>query len=169
MAAVQTVQNIARTALCILALLGAPADAAEPDRIGQTGSAATRLGQRLAALAGRQGETPHTGAFWDAARAAILASDAVEDAAADMAAGHTGFMTYANDTIAERPNAPGIRCFDRTEAGRRAVFRFAYREPLERQQGQSLLAFLTYAQAYNAHVAASGALGETSCAEAGQD
>ncbi len=151
----------------MLVLLGVPALAAGSDRIGQKNSQKTQLGKRLAPLAGRHDTPPDDAAYWSEARAIIETSDAAKDANADTAAGHTGFMTHANDAIAESPLAPGLKCFDRSEASRRAVFLFAYKAPVKREAGGALLAFDTYARRYNDHMLTSGALSETSCVAIG--
>ena len=158
------VNGIARIVV-IACVLAAGSAAAGPDRIGQATGAVTQLGQRLAPVARDTGGRP-TDATWRRAAALIAAADPETDARADAAAGHIVFMTHANDATAERPFAPGLRCFDRSEMTRRAVFHFAYTTPLTPAAGQALLAFDGYARTYNAHVIASGALGETSCAAA---
>jgi len=135
--------------------------------MGQKSGQITRLGLRLAPLSARHDRPPYDAGYWSQARAIIEASDAAKDAAADTAAGHTGFMTHANDAIAESPLAPGLKCLDRSEASRHAVFHFAYMAPLTRATGGALLAFDAYARLYNGHLFASGALGETSCIPSG--
>ncbi len=148
-------------------LLSSPALAGGPDTMGQKSGQMTRLGIRLMALSARHPMPPYNAAYWSEARAAIKASDAEKDANADTAAGHTGFMTHANDAIAESPLAPGLKCFDRSEASRRGVFLFAYKAPVKREAGGALLAFDSYARRYNGHMLTSGALGETSCVAVG--
>lgn len=135
--------------------------------MGQKSSQKTQLGKRLAPLAGRHDMPPYNTAYWRKARTIIETSDAAKDARADTAAGHIGFMTHANDAIAESPIAPGFKCFDRSEASRRAVFLFAYKTPVKREAGGALLAFDTYARRYNGQMLISGALGETSCVAIG--
>lgn len=152
--------------VAVAALASTLAHAGEPDRIGKTDGQITQLGMRLAAIARKLGTTPLKEEFWLQARAVIERSDPVKDATADSAAGHVGFMTYANEFVAERPVASGLRCFLRREAGQRAVFLFGYKEPLAREVGQALLAFDTYAGQYNVTALNSGVLGETSCKSA---
>jgi len=151
----------------MLSLPVATALADAPDKIGQKSGQMTRLGMRLALLTQRHEMPPYNAAYWREARAIIETSDAAEDASADTAAGHTGFMTHANDAIAESPVAPGLKCFDRSEASRRRVFLFAYKAPVKHEAGGALLAFDGYARLYNAHIFKSGALGETSCVSTG--
>ena len=153
--------------VALLSLPGAPALAGGPDAMGQKSAQMTRLGIRLMPLAVRHEIPPYNAAYWREARAIIETSDAAKDASADTAAGHTGFMTHANDAIAESPVAPGLKCFDRSEASRRGVFLFAYKAPVKHEAGGALLAFDGYARLYNAHIFKSGALGETSCVSAG--
>ena len=159
------VNAIARMVI-VACVLGVGSAAARPDRIGQATGAVTALGKRLAPVARATDGRP-TEATWRRAAALIAAANAEADARADAAAGHAGLMTHANDTTAERAFAPGTRCHDRSEPARRAVFHFAYTTPLTPAAGQALLAFDSYARAYNAAVIASGTLGETSCAAAG--
>ena len=151
----------------MLVLAGVPALAAGPDRMGQKSSQKTQLGKRLAPLAGRHDMPPYNAAYWSEARTIIETSDTAKDARSDTSAGHIGFMTHANDKIAESPIAPGFKCLDRSEASRRTVFLFAYKAPLTREAGGALLAFDAYARLYNGHIFASGALGETSCISSG--
>jgi hypothetical protein len=133
------------------------------DKIRQKNGQITQLGMRLAPLTQRQAGPPYEATYWSEARAIIEASDAAKDASADIAAGHTGFMTHANNAIAESPIAPGVKCFDRSETSRRAVFLFAYKPTLREEAGQALLAFDVYARLYNGHIFQSGRLSETSC------
>ena len=158
-----------RVWICVamLTLPGAPVLADGPDGMGQKSAQMTRLGMRLMPLAERNGMSPYDAVYWSEARAIIEISDAAKDASADTAAGHTGFMTHANDAIAESPVAPGLKCYDRSEASRRATFLFAYKAPVKREAGGALLAFDTYARRYNSHMLTSGALGETSCVAIG--
>jgi len=151
----------------MMALPGASALAGKPDTMGQKSAQTTQLGLRLAPISTRHDIPPYDAVYWREARAIIETSDAAKDASADTAAGHTGFMTHANDTIAESPIAPGLKCFDRSETSRRAVFLFAYNAPLAHEAGGALLAFDRYARLYNAHIFKSGALGETSCVSTG--
>ena len=137
-----------------------------PDHFGKPGAPATQLGRALAQVAGERGAPPHDDRFWAQVRDIISNSDAAKDADADAIAGHVGFMTYANELVAERPVASGLRCAYRSEAGKRAVFFFGFHEPLSREAGQALLAFDTYARAYNLSVLNSGALTDTSCTAA---
>lgn len=151
----------------MMALPGALAMASEPDTMGQKDGQTTRLGLRLAPISTRNETQPYDAAYWSEARAIIETSDAAKDASDDITAGHAGFMTHANDAIAESPVVPGLKCFDRSETSRRAVFLFAYRAPLAREAGGALLAYDGYARLYNAHIFKSGALGETSCVSTG--
>ena len=151
----------------MLVLPGVHALAAGPDRMGQKNSQKTQLGKRLAPLAGRHDMPPYNTAYWRKARTIIETSDAAKDARADTAAGHIGFMTHANDAIAESPIAPGFKCFDRSEASRRTVFLYSYQGPLTHEAGGALLAFDAYARLYNGHIFKNGALGETSCISSG--
>ena len=153
--------------VAMLTLLSSTALAGGPDTMGQKRGQITRLGIRLAPLAQRHDMPPYDAAYWSETRATIKASDAAKDANADTAAGHTGFMTHANDAIAESPITPGLKCFDRSEASRRGVFLFAYKAPVKREEGRALLAFDGYARRYNGHMLTSGALGETSCEAVG--
>ena len=137
--------------------------AGTPDKMGQKSGQITRLGMRLALLTQRHDMPPYDDAYWSEARELIGTSDAVKDARADRSAGHTGFMTHANDAIAESPIAPGLRCLDRSESSRRAVFLFAYKSPLTDEAGRALLAFDVYARLYNEQIFDSGKPDETSC------
>lgn len=156
-----------RIGLIFLALGATPALAGGPDGISQKTGQITQLGKRLAPLNARLADPPST-THWQAATALIDGSDATQDADADAAAGHAGFMTHANDAIAERPHAPGLYCYIRSEAGRRAVFLYRYRGSLAREATRTLLAFDAYARVYNIKIIKSGALGETSCAATGE-
>lgn len=147
--------------------LASPAHAGPINRIEALETPATRLGKALAGLRERGG-LPGSAQFWTQAREIISSADAEKDARADGAAGYAGVMTHANDSIAERTEAPGLKCFDRSEPGRRTVFHFGYKEPLARGVGAALLAFDDYARRYNLTALRSGSLGETSCREAGQ-
>ncbi len=151
----------------MLTLTGAPALAGGPDGMGQKSAQMTALGIRLMPLAERRAMPAHDAAYWSEARAVIESSKPAKDASADAAAGHAGFMTHANDAIGESPVAPGLKCFDRSEASRRGVFLFAYQAPVQREAGRALLAFDTYARRYTSQLLASGALGETSCVAVG--
>jgi len=146
-----------------LLLAGTSAPAVGLDQIGQTGAAATKLGQRIAAQSSTMDATRGTDRYWNAVVIAIIASDPATDARTDTRSGQGGLMTYANDTTAERFVAPDVRCLDRSEPERRSVFHFAYSAPLSAAAGKALLAFDTYARAYNAQALAAGALVETSC------
>lgn len=149
---------------CIAALLlGMASPAFGLDRIGQTGVPATRLGQRIAEHSSPAGAASGTASYWNAVIMAITVADPASDARADGRSGHPGFMTYANDTVAERYVASGLRCRDRSEPRRRKVFHFGYQAPLSADAGRALLAFDAYARAYNAQVLSAGALKETSC------
>ncbi len=157
----------ARIGLIALVLLATPALAGLPDRMTQKTGQATRLGKRVAPLNSHRADPPPA-AHWQAVKDVIDGSDARADARADAAAGQAGFMTHANDAIAERPHAPGLRCYIRSEPSRRAVFLFGYGAGLTREAGQALLAFDGYARLYNVEILKSGALGETSCAASGE-
>ena len=133
------------------------------DKIGQKGVPATQLGQRIAEQSAPAEQDPGTAAYWQAVAEAIAASDPAKDARADTRSGNAGLMTYANDSIAERYVASGLRCSDRSEPRRRTVFHFGYQSPLTRDAGQALLAFDAYARIYNAKTLGDGALAETSC------
>lgn len=147
--------------------LASLAHAGPTDRIEVLHAPLTQLGKALAGAREKSG--PPGGAnFWTQTREIIARADAEKDVLADGAAGHSGVMTHANDTVIERPQAPGLKCFDRSEPGRRSVFHFGYKEPLARGAGAALLAFDDYARLYNVSTLRSGALGETSCREVGQ-
>ncbi len=133
------------------------------DKIGQTGVPATRLGQRIAEHSSASETTPRTASYWNAVVMAIADADPANDARSDSRSGHAGFMTYANDTVAERYVASGLRCRDRSEPRRRTVFHFGYQAPLSLDAGKALLAFDAYARVYNVQVLSAGALAETSC------
>lgn len=153
--------------LIALALAAAPALARPPDRIDQHSGQITQLGKRLAPLNAQRDDRP-SAAHWRAVKRAIDKSDARADARGDIAAGHIGLMTHANDTIAERPHAPALHCYIRSEPGQRAAFLFRYKAGLARAQAEALLAFDGYARAYNAEILSSGALGETTCSASGE-
>ena len=133
------------------------------DKIGQTGVPATRLGQRIAAHSSLPETSQGMTRYWSAVVIAIAASNPADDAQADAQSGHAGFMTYANDTVAERYIASGMRCLDRSEPRRRTVFHFGYQAPISQDAGKALIAFDAYARVYNAHALATGVLKETSC------
>lgn len=133
------------------------------DRMGQKAGTTTALGTRLAPFAARHDQPLRRDAFWSDVHRTLEASDAKGDAEDDTARGHTGLMTHANETAIEPRLAPGLKCFDRSEPARRAVFFLAYSAPLTSAAGRALLAFDVYARAYNRAVLKSGALGETSC------
>lgn len=149
--------------LCVLATLAVIAAplAAGPDRIGQKSGQVTELGQRLVPLNGHV--SARGGAYWKALKALVDKSDARADARADAASGHAGFMAHADDAVAGRPVASGVRCFDRSEAGRRAVFLFGYNAQTSPALGPALLAFDAYAARYNREALRGKSLGETSC------
>lgn len=153
--------------LAALALVGAPLPlTADAERIGQKTGQITELGQRLAPLNARTGAPD--AAYWDAMKTVIEKSDAGADARADARSGHAGLMAHANDALAERALAPGVKCYDRGEPGRRAVLLFAYDAERSPALGPALLAFDAYAARYNAHALKSSALGETTCRALGE-
>ena len=153
--------------LIALALAAPPALAGPPDRIDQKSRQVTQLGKRLAPLSA-QLDNPASAAHWRAVKRVIDNSDARTDARGDIAAGRIGLMTHANDAIAERPHAPALTCYIRSEPGQRATFLFRYKTGLVRAGAQALLAFDDYARAYNTEVLRSGALGETTCSASGE-
>lgn len=144
-----------------MALAAAPALAGDADAISRKGGQKTALGQRLAPL--NAGTDAPNAAYWDAVKALIMKSDAGADARTDATAGIAGFMAHADDAVAGRPVAPGVKCFDRSEPGRRTGFLFAYDADRTPALGPALLAFDAYATAYNRETVKSSALGETSC------
>ncbi len=150
----------------LAASLAAPA--AGLDRIGQNGVPGTRLGQLIADHLAPSANTPGTASYWQAVVMAIAKADPEGDVRADARSGHAGLMTYANDTVAERHVASGLRCHDRSEPRRRTVFHFGYRAPLSPDAGKALFAFDTYARAYNLQALSSGVLRETSCIPIGE-
>lgn len=149
-----------------LLVLNNPAHS-EPVRATPEANHMTRFEQRFSELRKNYQKAPDSAVFWKEAQAMIMSSNAANDANADMDAGKAGFMTHANNSIAERPVAPGIKCLDRSETSRYALYLFAYHDPLPPELGKALLAFDIYARSYNAAMLRSGALGDTSCIPAG--
>ncbi len=162
------VRALVRIACIGLLTANLAAPAAGLDRIGQTSVASTRLGQLIADHLSPSETAPGTASYWQAVVMAIAKADPEDDVQADARAGHAGLMTYANDTVVERHVASGLRCRDRSEPRRRTVFHFGYRAPLSPDAGKALLAFDTYARAYNLQALSSGILQETSCIPIGE-
>ena len=156
-----------RIGLIVLALAASPTLAGPPDRIDQQSGQITQLGKRLAPVNARR-DDPASAAHWQAVKRVIEKSDAKADARGDIAAGHIGLMTHANDTIVERPHAPALDCYIRSEPGQRSALLFRYETGLSHAEAEALLAFDGYARTYNAEIFNSGALGETTCSAAGE-
>lgn len=148
------------------ALTSTLALAGNADRISQKTSQMTALGQRLMPL--NANTATRDPAYWEAVADIIKKSNASADARADAGAGHAGLMTHADDAVAGRALAPGVKCFDRSEPGRRAVFLFAYNAERSPALGPALLAFDAYATAYNREVLKRAALGDTNCQAIGE-
>lgn len=147
-------------------LAAAPAFANAADRISGKANQMTALGQRLAPL--NANAATRDAAYWEAVAAIIEQADADADARADAAAGHAGLMAHADDAVAGRALAPEVKCSDRSEPGRRALFLFAYNAERTPALGPALLAFDAYANAYNREVLKRAALGQTSCQAIGE-